>query len=206
MHKAGLARLSFAVVVMTALVFSQSCLAESMSLDLDPLVWQQGQMLPAYCDIPLELGTNVAFVTGISLKVTGIPKEGTMLLCKGGCDSFPCHQTLHAYFLDFRHINTWIPLEGPETGFDITAAMEFADCYPDCFHPCTGKDVSPEDWTFIKDDGTTTLRLQLMGDFEGCGASCSAENGIENITVTVEYEPLIREEYAAWGAMKAVYR
>lgn len=206
MHKADLARLSCAITVMTLLITSAPCLAESMSLDLDPIVWQQGQVLPAFCDIPIELGTNMAAVTGITLEVTGVPKEGTMLLCKGGCDSFPCHQTLHAYFLDYRFINTWIPLEGPEAGYTFAAPMEFADCYPDCYHPCTGKDVAPENWTFMNNEGPSTLRLELRGDFDGCGEACSAENGIQKITVTVEYEPFIREQLAAWGAMKAVYR
>ena len=206
MHKASLARLSFAIVAMTLLVAPQTCLAGSMSLDIDQLEWQRGQLLPAYCDIPIDLGASVAAIKSVTLKVTGTPKEGSMLLCKGGCDSFSCYQTLHAYFLDFRHINSWTPLEGPAAGYDFTAPLQFADCYPDCYHPCTGKDIAQENWEFLKKDGTATLRLELMGDFEGCGATCRAEIGIERITVTVEYEPRGGEEYAAWGAMKAVYR
>jgi len=206
MHKAGLARLSLAVVFLTSLVPHSPCLAESLSLDLGPIVWQQGLMLPAYCDIPLELDGSVASVKGITLQVTGVPREGTMFLCKGGCDSFPCFQTLHAYIMDYRYINAWIPLEGPADGYDFTVPLEYADCYPDCYHPCKGKEAVPEDWTFLKEGGAATLRLELRGDFDGCGEACTAEKGIENITVIVDYEPLDREVVAAWGAMKAIYR
>jgi hypothetical protein len=206
MHKASLARLSIAAMVMTLLV-AQPCLAESVSLDLDQLEWQRGQLLPAYCEVPLDLGTNVAVILGITLEVTGTAKEGTMVICKGGCDEFPCHQTLHAYFPDHRFINTWLPLEGP-TGsrYEFLTPLQYSDCYPDCMHGCSGKDVEPENWGFLAEDGTATLRLELRGDLDGCGANCMAENGIESVTVTVEYEPLIRGELEAWGTMKATYR
>jgi hypothetical protein len=206
MHKADLARLTCAVLVWTALFAPGSCPAESMSLDIDTIEWQRGGPLPTHCDIPLALGANVASVNGIVLKVIGVPREGSMLLCKGGCDSFPCHQTLHAYFLGYQFINSWTPLEGPAVGYEFLVPLEFADCYPDCYHPCTGKEVAPENWAFLKEGGPATLRLELMGDFSGCGATCLAEIGIERVTVMVDYEPLIREEYAAWGAMKSVYR
>lgn len=207
MHKASLARLSIAALAVTLLVAPHLCLAESMSLDIDQLVWQQGQLLPAYCDIPLELGTNVAVILGITLEVSGVPKEGTMTLCRGGCDSFPCHQTLHAYFPDHRFINTWIPLEGPsDTPYQYRIPLQYSDCYPDCVHTCTGKEVAPETWGFLTEDGLATLRLELRGDLDGCGASCLAENGIGRVTVSVEYEPLIRRELEAWGSMKAIYR
>jgi len=206
MHKASLARLSNALMVLTLLVASAPCLAETMSLEMDDIAWQHSLLLPNYCDVPLGVGTNVASIQGITLHVSGVPVEGSMMLCKGGCDYFPCFQTLHAYFLGYRFINSWIPLEGPATGYDFVAPMQFADCYPDCFHPCTGKDVAQEDWEFLKESGVATLRLELMGDFDGCGATCMAENGVGSISVTVEYEPLIKEVYAAWGSMKAVYR
>lgn len=214
MHKASLARLSLAIMATTLLVapliaplvVPTTCLAASMSLDIDQIEWQRGQLLPAYCDISIELGANIAAIQSVTLNVKGVPKEGSMLICKGGCDNFSCYQTLHAYFLEYRHINSWTPLEGPATGYDFVAPLQFADCYPDCYHPCTGKEVAPENWGFLKDSGTATLRLELMGDFAGCGATCLAEIGIEHITVTVEYEPLNREEYAVWGSMKAVYR
>ena len=210
MHKASLARLFLAIMAMTLLVAPlvapATCLAASMSLDIDQFEWQQGQLLPAYCDIPIELGTNVAAIQSVTLHVIGVPKEGSMLLCRGGCDSFSCYQTLHAYFLDYRYINSWIPLEGPAAGYDLVAPLQFADCYPDCFHPCTGKEAAQENWGFLKEGGTATLRLELQGDFAGCGATCLAEIGIIRVNVTVEYEPLNKEEYAAWGSMKAVYR
>jgi|GEM_PF-5228405 len=206
MHVASLARLSCALVAMTLLVVPQASLAETMSLDIVQPEWQRGQLLPAFCDIPLVLGSNVASITGVTLQVTGVPKEGLMTLCKGGCDEFPCHQTLHAYFLDDHDINSWTPLEGPDEGYDFTVAMMFADCYPDCYHPCTGKDVAPEDWNFLKDGGSATLRLELMGDFAGCGTTCRAEMGIARINVTVDYEPLIHGDPVMWGSMKAVYR
>ena len=207
MHKASLARLPIALAVMTMLMAPHFCLAESMSLDIDNPDWQRGQLLPAYCDIPLELGTNVAVIKEISLQITGEPREGTMVLCKGGCDSFPCHQTLHAFFPDHHTINAWVPLEGPdETPYEFTTAMQYSDCYPDCVHSCTGKEVSPENWGFLAEDGSATLRLELRGDLDGCGVTCVAENGIARVKVTVEYEPLIRGELEAWGSMKAIYR
>jgi hypothetical protein len=207
MLQASLARLSIAALVMTLLVAPIFCFAESVSLDIDQLEWQRGQLLPAYCDIPLELGTNVAVILGITLEITGEPKEGTMVLCKGGCDEFPCHQTLHAFFPDHRFINTWISLDGPvDSQYDYRIPLQYSDCYPDCVHSCTGKDVAPENWAFLAEGGSATLRLELRGDLEGCGATCMAENGIDRVTVTVEYEPLIRGEVAPWGSMKAVYR
>jgi hypothetical protein len=207
MHKASLARLSIAALAMTLLVIPQLSLAESVSLDIEQLEWQRGQLLPAYCDIPLELGTNVALILGITLEITGTPKEGTMVLCNGGCDEFPCHQTLHAYFPDHRFINTWISLEGPaNTPYDYRIPLQYSDCYPDCVHSCTGKDIEPDTWGFLAEDGSAILRLELRGDMDGCGANCAAENGIGAVTVTVEYEPLIRGEREAWGSMKAIYR
>jgi len=199
-------RLASAVLMVVMLTAAAVCLAESKSMEIENLDWQTGQLLPTYCEIPIELGAPAASIQGITLKVMGQPKEGTMVLCKGGCDTFPCHQTLRAYFPEFRLINAWTPLESPDPSFEFLVPLQYSTCYPDCGHPCAGKDAAGENWAFLKDDGNATLRLELQGDIDGCGTGCLAENGIQRVTVTVEYTPFSGPVPAFWGSMKAVYR
>ena len=143
MPNAILARLACTIVVLMIVTASTACLAESMSLDIDQLQWERGVLRPAYCEIPIKLGTPVASIKSVILKVKGTPKEGTMNLCNDGCDTFPCHQTLYAYFLDYRFINMWTPLKGPVSGYDFEIPLQYADCYPDCYHPCSGEEIAP---------------------------------------------------------------
>jgi len=206
MLSAILTRLAAIIVIMMIVAAATACLAESMSLDIDQLQWESGRLLPAYCEIPIKLDGPVASIQRVTLRVKGAPREGSMTLCNGGCDSFPCHQTLLAYFKGGRFINSWVPLEGSATGYDFEATLQYAECYPDCYHPCTGQDISQASWKFLKEDGAATLRLELRGDLAGCGARCVAENGIQQVTVKVDYVPLDGPELAAWGAMKAVFR
>jgi hypothetical protein len=206
MHLASLARLATVIVVLVSLFFSTPCLAATKALEIENMVWERGQLLPAYCEVPLDLGGPVASIQKITLNILGLPKEGSMVICKGGCDTFPCHQTLYAYFSDFRLINAWIPLEGPDTGYNFEIPMQYSDCFPDCINTCESKAAPAETWGFFEDDGAAVLRLELVGDLDGCGASCFAEHGIMRVTVTVEYEPLGGTEVAMWGWMKACYR
>ena len=73
-------------------------------------------------------------------------------------------------------------------------------------YSCSGQNIPPENWDFLMDDGLATLRLELQGDMDGCGTMCTAINGIERVTVKVDFVPLGGAELALWGAMKSVYR
>lgn len=206
MNQAFLARLASMVLLTVILAFSTAAIAETKSMEIENLEWNRGVLLPAYCEIPLDLGGPVASIQKVTLKVSGQPQEGSMVICKGGCDTFPCHQTLYSYFSDFRYINAWTPLEGPATGYSHEIVMQYSDCVPNCSQPCEAKAAEAENWAFLQEDGTTVLRMELHGDLDGCGASCFAENGIEHVTVMVEYEPMNGDQVAIWGSMKAVYR
>ena len=207
MPRTSFARLACAVVAMMIVTAPNPCIAESMSLDLGNPEWENGIMRPAYIDIDIDLGGPAASIEDVVIHVEGTPQEGTMVLCKGGgCDSFSCYQTLLSYFLDDRSIKSWVPLQGPVGGYDFSVPLQFADCYPDCYHPCSGQDIPPDNWDFLMDDGKATLRLELQGDLDGCGTMCTALNGIEQVTVKVDFVPLGGAELASWGAMKAVYR
>lgn len=207
MFNTALARLAYAAVVLMIVTASTACLAESVFLDLGQPEWEIGVMRPTYIDIDIDLGGPAASIQNVVIHVEGTPQEGTMILCKGGgCDSFSCYQTLLSYFLDERSIKSWVPLNGPIGSYDFEVPLQFADCYPDCYHPCSGQDIPPESWGFLMDDGLATLRLELQGDLDGCGTICTAANGIEHVTVDVDFVPLDGIETASWGAMKAIYR
>ena len=62
MHEASLARLSCALVALTLLAAPFASLAETVTLVLHDIEWQRGQLLPAYCDVPVDLGSNVATI------------------------------------------------------------------------------------------------------------------------------------------------
>jgi len=207
MFSTALARLAFVVVALMIVTASTACLAESMSMDLGNPEWESGSLLPTYFDIDIDLGGPAASIKSLVIHVEGTPQEGTMILCKGGgCDSFSCYQTLLSFFLEDHSIKSWVPLQGPVGGYDFSVPLQFADCYPDCYHPCSGQDIPPENWDFLMDDGLATLRLELQGDITGCGSRCTAVNGIEHVTVEVDFVPLDGTETALWGTMKAVYR